>query len=350
MGSSSGSTVAPERVLKELSALWVSQGKDHPAGDGAGVLRACSMTLVVLAEGADDAQALGETIAALMPEHPARAIVIGLSGAGPRALADRVQQQCWKPFGQGKQICCEQIEITASDEALADLPSVLLPLAVPDLPVIVWCRSPRLVRIAEFGQIARMATKVVVDSAAFDYAKDAIRWMAEASQSGLTIGDLSWTRLTRWREMLSHVFDNRAYLAKLAGIGEVRVAFRRPLEVSAWLMGAWVAGALEDAGVKAALNVVELDGPETQAATPATPQTSLHVELTGPDLHVELSRQEERLVVAVNSLANCTNLPQPSDYLLMREELGIVRRDAVFERSLASAARLAYPTDKLADQ
>ena len=40
---------------------------------------------------------------------------------------------------------------------------------------------------------------------------------------------------------------------------------------------------------------------------------------------------------------NCTNLPRPTDYLLMREELGIVRRDAVFERTLASAARLAYP-------
>ena len=333
-----GTTVSPERVLKELSALWVSYGKEGAAGDGGGVLRACSMTLVVLAEGSDDAAALRETIAALMPEHPARAIVVSLSGAGPRALADRVQQQCWKPFGLGKQICCEQIEITASDEALADLPSVLLPLAVPDLPVMVWCRSPRLVRKAEFGQIARMATKVVVDSAAFADAGDAIRWMAGAAESGLTIGDLSWTRLTRWREMLSHVFDNRDYLAKLSGIGEVRVEFRRPLGVSAWLMGAWVAGSLEHAGVKAALSVVELDG---AGADPGP-----RVQLTGPNLHVELSRQEDRLVIEVNSLSSCTNLPQPSDYLLMREELGIVRRDAVFERSLASAAHLAYPTDK----
>jgi glucose-6-phosphate dehydrogenase assembly protein OpcA len=338
-----GRTVAPERVLKELSALWVSQGKDGESGDGAGVLRACSMTLVVLAEGSDDAPALGETLAALMPEHPARAIVIGLSGAGPRALADRVQQQCWKPFGQGKQICCEQIEITASDEALGDLPSVLLPLAVPDLPVIVWCRSPRLVWMPEFGQIARMATKVIVDSTAFAGAREAIGWMTEAAESRLTIGDLSWTRLTRWREMLSHVFDNRDYLARLAGIGEVRVEFRQPLSVAAWLMGAWVATALEDAGVKAALKVVELNGPGPQ---PTGPQPTLRVELTGPDLHVELSRQEERLEIAVNSLTNCTNLPQPSDYLLMREELGIVRRDVVFERSLAAAARLAYPTDK----
>jgi hypothetical protein len=70
------------------------------------------------------------------------------------------------------------------------------------------------------------------------------------------------------------------------------------------------------------------------------------VELSGPEFHVQLARQEQRLVVTVNTLSNCTNLPQPSDYLLMREELGIVRKDAVFEKTLASAAGLAYATDK----
>ena len=63
-------------------------------------------------------------------------------------MAERVYAQCWKPFGQHRQICCEQMEITASDAALADLPSVVLPLAVADLPLIVWCRSPRLLAMA----------------------------------------------------------------------------------------------------------------------------------------------------------------------------------------------------------
>ena len=326
-----GTTVAPEKVLKELSELWVSHGEAD-----AGVLRACSMTLVVMAEGGDDASALGETLAALMPEHPARAIVIRLSGAGPRALTERVQQQCWKPFGIGKQICCDQIEITASDEALADLPSVLLPLAVPDLPVIVWCRSPRLVKLPEFSDIARMATKVVVDSAVFPQPAEAILWMASAARNGLTVGDLSWTRLTRWREMLSHVFDNREYLAKLGGVSSVRVEFQPEFEVCVWLMAAWICDALLDAGVSLK--------PEVQPSADAA--SSLRVELNGSDLKVEMNREDDRLVIRVNELVTCTNLPQPTDYLLMREELGIVQKDTVFEKALASAARLTYPTDK----
>jgi hypothetical protein len=111
--------VAPEQILKELADLWDS-GKQGQAEGGAGVLRACSMTLLVLAEASDDAHGLGETIAALMPEHPARAIVVRLSGAGDPfagrarvfAMLDAVRQR--------RQICCEQVEITVSDAALAD--------------------------------------------------------------------------------------------------------------------------------------------------------------------------------------------------------------------------------------
>jgi glucose-6-phosphate dehydrogenase assembly protein OpcA len=201
-----GATVAPDAILKELAALWTQEGKQ---GD-AGVLRACSMTLLVIAEAGDDAAALGETVAALMPAHPARTILILLRGDGERALSQRVYQQCWKPFGQRQQICCEQIELTASDAALADLPSVVLPLAVPDLPVILWCRSARLTRMAEFGEIAKMAAKVVLDSGAqASDCTDAIGRMLDVLRSGALVGDLAWTRLTRWREMLARVFEDR---------------------------------------------------------------------------------------------------------------------------------------------
>src|SRR5207245_309277 len=173
----------------------------------------------------DDAAALGETIAALMPEHPARALAIRLSGAGPRALTQRVYQQCWKPFGQRQQICCEQVEITASDAALADLPPLLLALAVPDLPLIVWCRSPKLARISE-----------------------------------------------------------------------VRAEFGGEFGVSAWLMGAWVANALRDAGVDARLTVSRAE------AVSAADTPSLRLELAGPEIHVRLARRQQRLVITVNDL------------------------------------------------
>jgi hypothetical protein len=48
----------------------------------------------------------------------------------------------------------------------------------------------------------------------------------------------------------------------------------------------------------------------------------------------------------VNGVSQCTSLSQPTDYLLMREELGIVRRDPVFERALTRAASLTLPAEE----
>jgi hypothetical protein len=79
-------TVSADRILRELADLWVAAGQEQAEG-GLGVLRACAMTLIVLAEETEDMEALGETIAALMPEYPARTILVRLGGTGAPALA-----------------------------------------------------------------------------------------------------------------------------------------------------------------------------------------------------------------------------------------------------------------------
>jgi glucose-6-phosphate dehydrogenase assembly protein OpcA len=313
--------MSPDHILRELSDLWVGMSKSGQGESAAGVLRACSMTLIVLSEESDDPSALGETIAALMPEHPARAILVRLHADGPRALSERVYAQCWMPFGQRRQICCEQIEITASDAALADLPAVVLPLAVADLPVILWCRTPRLLGMPEFRAIAGMATRVIVDSGAMPDAQDALRRLASAADRTV-LGDLAWTRLTRWREMLSQVFENRERLTQIASISEAQVGFGPGYESSARYLASWISDCLPKA--KPAV-----------AADPATP--TLQLDLSGEGIHISLRRENQRLVATVNEISQCTNLPQPGDYILMREELAITARDAVFERTLRRA-------------
>ena len=326
-------TLAPDRILRELADLWVATGQAEQAEAGAGVLRACAMTLIVLAEETEDMSGLGETIAALMPEFPARTILIRLGGTGEPALTERVYSQCWMPFGQRRQICCERIEIAASDASLADLPSVLLPLVAPDLPVLLWWRSPRLVGTPEYRNLAGIASKTIVDSASFPDRKTALPLLVEMAHGQTVLGDLSWTLLTRWREMLSGVFESRECLARLPEIASVVVAFggERP-PVFAWYMGAWVANALADAGVHACL---------TWQPRPELAGRALRVELSGGDFRVSLERNDDRLTIRAGALSHCTNLSQPTDYLLMHEELGIVRRDPIFDRTLASAARLA---------
>jgi glucose-6-phosphate dehydrogenase assembly protein OpcA len=333
-------TIAPEKILRELSEMWTSLSKD-PSGEGDGALRACSMTLVTLAEEAEDFSALGEVIAALMPEHPARTIMVRLQGAGERTLSERVYSQCWRPFGQKRQVCCEQVEISASDAALADLPSVILPLAVPDLPLVVWCRSARVACMPEFAAIAAMAKRVIVDSEAFcsyvpgaksganDSARTALDRIAALTGKDTCVADLAWTRLTPWRAMLSQVFENRQNLAELPRISKVTVTVSGEARLSAWYLGAWVMDVLGDAGVQPEFAMQRSGGDGEQELQ--------GIELSAPDWSVELSRYDERLIVTTGGLAQCNPLRRASDYSLMQEELRITGRDPAFERAFASA-------------
>ena len=109
-------TIEPEKILKDLRNLWGDLGRNAEVSGG--VLRACGMTLVVAAESEADCQELRHTLGVLMHDHPSRAIV--LKAAEGAELGARVFAECWMPFGHQRQICCEQVEVTASINRLAD--------------------------------------------------------------------------------------------------------------------------------------------------------------------------------------------------------------------------------------
>jgi phage tail protein X len=153
--------VTPERILKDLHSLWAQLGKEP--SEGHGVLRACAMTVIVLADddpaGAADRAAtarersVAQTLGLVMQEHPHRAIIVRVRAASEPLLDCHVTAQCWRPFGRQQQICCEQVEMTAAEASLADAEPVLLAITAPDLPVAVWCRSPRL---SDLSSLARL--------------------------------------------------------------------------------------------------------------------------------------------------------------------------------------------------
>jgi glucose-6-phosphate dehydrogenase assembly protein OpcA len=210
---------------------------------------------------------------------------------------------------------------------------VILPLEVPDLPVVLWCRSARLAGMPEFDGIAQMAQKVVVDTAPMADSRAALELVAGLVSRGILAGDLSWTRTTRWRETLAQIFENQSYLEGLARTAVVRVASSgEQLTVWSWYLAAWIMDALAAAGARPRLEIT-------------------HSEHNGVTLEAEgwsvaLERWGARLVTTINGLAQCTSLPAPTDYALMREELGILRRDAVFEATLSSAVKLVHAEDK----
>ena len=307
---SAESTIDPEKIRKELSDLWVDLAKEKE-GD-AGVLRACSMTLIAAVDESDDPAQIGETIASLMREHPSRAIVVRVRDSSEFYLSAQVLAQCWMPFGDRRQICCEQVEITSSIPSLGDLPAVLLPLMVADLPVVLWARSR-----AGMKALAGITGKIILDSAS----TDDLAAVIELAKN-YRVGDLAWVRLTRWRELIAQIFENKCYLSELSGLTRARITYTgdRP-KTSAFYLAAWLERA----------ETIWEKGEED----------ALALETAAGEVHTRIRRTGgEGVEVMIHEQVTNTVFAASTDYTLLREELSIAGPDPVFESVLPRAAAM----------
>ncbi|MBM3811880.1 MAG: hypothetical protein FJW20_09620 [Acidimicrobiia bacterium] len=319
-------TIRPEKILRELDELWVSLGKQENGETSTGVLRACAMTLLVATEGTHDEADVGETLASLMRDHPSRAIVLRLLDGAAPDLKARVLAQCWMPFGSRQQICCEQIEIGMTEPSLADVPPVLWSLTAPDLPVAMWCRSRRLLALPRFAPLVGLASKIIIDSAGVADLGDQLGLINTIRIQGPRVGDLAWTRLTRWRESIAQIFDNPVYLARLSALDHVRVGWEgEHVPMSALYLSAWINHCL-GRNVPASFH---REGSCERARVQS-------VALTGDNLNVSITVGQDRAMELHAGVRDAHSVfPSLTDYQLLREELSILGRDAIYESVLA---------------
>lgn len=321
--------VRPENVLKELDELWASLGEQAGGPESHGVLRACAMTFIVATRQAEDAPAVREALAGLIREHPSRVIVVCLRSATEPLLEARVTAECWLPFGGRQQICCERIEITAGQANLPDLPPLLLALAAPGLPVVLWCRHAPLMEGAEFQRIAAVAQKLILDSSTHPDAA----WILGRMAGLPAVADLAWTRLTGWREIIARVFDDAGCRKRLAELAELRISYAgEAIPVAGYYLAAWVISALGELEI------------HFDAISEPRPSGSgvLGLTLAAPGWSVSLGQVDDStLETVVDSVRRRSTLPRPAEASLLREELGIAGRDRVYDRVLRLAAQMA---------
>jgi len=310
-------TLQPERILKDLHQLWAQMAKDQ--AESGGVLRACAMTLVVAAEDSSDADKIRQTVGVLMHNHPSRAVIVRPGGDGA-VLDARIFAECWKPFGKAQQICSEGIEITSLQSGLTEVAKFLVPLRVPDLPVVLWCRGVSALEQGRFEPLFPLADKIIFDSWKVADADSALQYLRRLRKSGRRVADLHWTRLTGWREVLAHLFDDGAL--KPGEVTAAKVTFGGPsVTTCARYIAAWIRAALPAARVTIQS---EASAPGLQSVTLSTSSDSLTV-ARGSDQCVEVSGCGRHYR---------SMLPSISEESLMQEELSILGPDQVYERAL----------------
>ena len=202
-------------IERELNDLWKQLAEDANGEKQQAVTRTCVLNLIVVTGGGRAAEHATETVARLTARHPNRAFVISAAPSARKDVLDAwVQTHCQMPSPGRPQVCGEQISIEARGGAVDRVAGTLLPLLVPDVPVMLWWPHGEPAGDPRFLKFADVVDRVIVDSATFAAPEAGLARMAALlhhdggpSSAGTTISDLSWSRLTPWRELTAQFFD-----------------------------------------------------------------------------------------------------------------------------------------------
>ena len=191
---------------------------------------AMDMVLTLLVVTDDDAVGAAlRTATTLSREHPSRVIgvIIG-DGRGAAELNAKVRV--------GESASGESILLRISGELTKHAESVVLPLLLPDSPVVVWWpgKPPNNPSEDAIGQLAR---RRLTDAEATDSPIRSLKAVAREYSPGDT--DLSWTHLTPWRALLAAALDQSN--SKITG-GYVIAGTGNP---AATLLVAWLESRLK---------------------------------------------------------------------------------------------------------
>lgn len=326
MSGDANSPISASKILKDLDALWLSLSQQEDPNHGSAVLRACAMTLIAAVEG--DGSDLGETLAMLVREHPSRLILLTVQPTAERVMEAGVTAQCWMPFGRRQQICCEQIVLNASTPSLIEIPPVVRGLLVPDLPVVCWVRGKELARTPEMKGVIDLADKLIVDSGGVSDLGRQVDLIRASETPTRRVGDLAWTRLTRWREGIAQLFDDEAGGARAREIDRIRIEYQGDhVPISAYYLAAWLRNSLTQGP---AFEFIACGGATDRARV-------LSVALSGGSVDASITVSRERDVALHTGKRDAqTVFPRLTEYELLREELAVLGPDPIYEAVLAT--------------
>lgn len=245
-------TVDFTAIERELAGLWKEASAAPDGGSSPAVMRACQLNLVVLCRSSEEAARATSLAAQVTRVCPSRVLMAVLDiDPAPQSRAERgleafISAHCsYTPgAGKGKQVCCEQITIAArGDAAAARLPGAVLPLLLPDLPVVLWWPGEPDLTNDNARRLIDASDRVVIDSRRFTDATARYRHVAVLDRP---VADLAWQRLRAWRELAAGLFDGGRfadYPPRLDTI-EVGHAGGAGSHAEALLLGCWASSRL----------------------------------------------------------------------------------------------------------
>ena len=207
-------------------------------GGERGEARTQLLDLVVLADDPREARAHGPPARAAARQPP----VAGDHRAGrarrPRARRGRRGRDDALAERRRASCAASSCNLAAGDDGAA-LPSLIASLLLPDLPVFLLLRldperwEPLVKACWSF------ATRVVVDSTGERSGLHSLPGLL-AREPKRSVTDLSWSKLTGWRELVARLFDPPRATRALARLDRIEVTHAGRSQAQARLLAAWI--------------------------------------------------------------------------------------------------------------
>ncbi|WP_461027641.1 glucose-6-phosphate dehydrogenase assembly protein OpcA, partial [Streptomyces sparsus] len=227
-------------------------------------------------------------------EHPSRIlVVIRRPGRSPRDRA-RARLDAEVRLG-GETGTGETVLLRLHAELAAHAHSVVLPLLLPDAPVVVWWPEDAPENPAK-DLLGVLAQRRITDAAASEDPVVALDRRAETYSPGDT--DLAWTRVTPWRSVLAAALDQRHSTLTAA------VVEGEEYNPSVDLLALWLAARLRipvERYVSAGpgITAVRLDSAEGEICLNRSDSPVAHLSVPGqPDRQVALHRRSTADLIA----------------------------------------------------
>lgn len=213
--------------------------------------RAATLNLICRARDREDAAVMADLLAELAQRHPGRIFLLVPPAAGAggadgewvaRILVSRREET-------SRTLCHEIIQLESRDAAFAGVATALTPLLKGDLPVFLWWRGENPIHNADFDRVAELADRILIDSQELALQPEQFLGLARLQhrRHGDGITDLTWTRLTPWRQLLIQAFDTREGIEQLQHLSSVTFSSccsQPALNSGAILLAGWLAACL----------------------------------------------------------------------------------------------------------
>lgn len=299
-------------VLQDTDAGAISAGLVQARRAAGSPAMGMVMTLVLQVPD-DDCEDAIEAATQAAREHPSRILAVVV---GPRRGRSRIDAE----IRTGAKAAGELALIRLAGPVAGHAESVVLPLLLPDSPVVVWWPSAAPESPAD-DPVGRLATRRITDAAAVPRNRTkAMLTQCANYADGNT--DLAWTRITPWRALLAAALDQSP-----GSVDSIEIAAQR-VSPSAELLGAWLADRL-----RAPVTHRGADGVGIRGVQLVTPRGDISIMRDGTDDAVatlSVPGQPDRPVALRRR-----ELPE-----LLAEELRRLDSDEVYEATVRALHRM----------